>query len=248
MEYHLLNSYLKYQKDHGESFLNSLKRIPTSIKILFVITFICLVASLIFLFVDWSSIWFYIFTSLEVIMAFILYSVQERREIKYSRERYNDFIKTTRDLFDWISTFDIETKEDIELIKNRLIDDLNKRDELQRQRSEKIDKWMQTLVIPLILAIITSFISNKTDIETLMGYVFALLAFVGLIYAIVWVFRSIHGIWDNRKRDNIEYLIDDLQSIIDVVFVFRPTASIDEDKEVCDKKCALKSGDILNNN
>ena len=88
------------------------------------------------------------------------------------------------------------------------------------------------------LSIITSFISNKTDIETLMGYVFAF----------VWVFRSIHGIWDNRKRNNIEYLIDDLQSIIDVVFVFRPTASIDEDKEVCDKKCALKSGDILNNN
>ena len=181
-------------------------------------------------------------------MAFMLYYVQEKREIKYSRERYNDFLKTTYDLFAWLSTFDIKTKEDIELIKNRLIDDLNKRDELKRQRSEKIDKWMQTLIVPLILAIVTSFVSNKTDIEVLMGYVLAFLAFVGIVYAGVWVIRSVHGFWDNRKRDKIEYLIDDLQSIIDVVFIFQTSASIDEDKEVCDKKCALKSGDILNNN
>ena len=244
MEYHLLNSYLKYQNDHGESFLKSLKMLPISIKVLFVITIICLFASLICLFLDWSSIWFYLFTSMEVIMAFVLYFLQERREIKYSRERYNDFIKTTYDLFVWLSTFDIKTKEDIETIRKRLIDDLNARDELKRQRSDKIDKWMQTLVVPLILAIITSFISNKTDIETLIVYVFELLAFTGLIYAIIWIFRSIKGIWDNRKRDNIEYLIDDLQSIIDVVFVFESSIRLGIG-DVGDKTEIPKDGDQI---
>lgn len=220
MEYHLLNSYLKYQKDHSVSFTKAIKKIPWYIIVLLIFAILCLAASIISVFVAGVNEWFYAFTFAEAIIAFTLYWVQERWEIKYSREHYNDFKTAAHDLYNWLSEYSITTKEDIELIKLRLTNDMEKQDALKRQQSDKIDKWMQTLVIPLILAIITTFISNQTDIESVVGYVFSLLAIAFLVYAIVWIIRSVYGLLNSRKRNNIELFVDDLQSVIDVMFVF----------------------------
>lgn len=220
MEYHLLNSYLKYQKEHSESFTKVIKKIPWYIIVLLIFAILCLAASIVSVFVVGMNEWFYAFTFAEAIIAFTLYWVQERWEIKYSREHYNDFRTSAQDLYNWLSEYSITTKEDIELIKVRLTNDLEKQDALKRQQSDKIDKWMQTLVIPLLLAIITTFISNQTDIESVVGYVFSLLAIAFLIYAIVWIIRSVYGLLNSRKRNNIELFLDDLQSVIDVIFVF----------------------------
>jgi hypothetical protein len=105
--------------------------------------------------------------------------------------------------------------------------DLAKQDELKRQQNDKIDKWMQTLVIPLILAIITAFISDQTDIKNVIAYAFALLATLGLIYAFIWIARSVIGMLNYNKREDIQCCIDDLQSVLDVVFVFEISNVVD---------------------
>ncbi len=220
MEYHLLNSYLKYQKDHSGSFTNAIKKIPWYIIVLLILAVLCFVASIINIFAIGINEWFYILTFIEATVAFILYWVQEKWKIKYSREHYDDFRTSAHDLYNWLSEYSITTQEDIELIKSRLAHDLEKQDALKRQQSDKIDKWMQTLIIPLMLAIITTFISSQTNIEDIIGYVLGLIAIVFLIYAIIWIIRSVYGLMSSRKRNNIEIFIDDLQSVIDVMFVF----------------------------
>ena len=170
MEYYLLDNYLKFQKDNSETFFKSLKRIPLKILILLVIALIFAIASIIVLIVFGMNIWFSVFTFIEMFVAIILYFVQERWEINHSRERYDDFIEASKDLYEWLSGYSINTKEEIELIKNRLQNDLQEQDKLKGQQKDKTDKWMQTLVIPLILAIITSMISNKTDIDFILFY------------------------------------------------------------------------------
>ena len=220
MEYHLLNSYLKYQKDHSESFTKVIKRIPWYIALLLGLAILCLIASIVCVFVTGINGWFYVFTFAEAIIAFILYWAQERWEIKYSRKQYDNFRVSAQNLYNWLSEYCITTEEEIELIKARLTRDLEKQDELKKEQKNKIDKWMQTLVIPLILAIITSFISNQTNIESVLGYVFSLLAITFLVYAMIWIIRSVYGLITSRKRDNIELFIDDLQGVIDVMFVF----------------------------
>ena len=229
MEYYLLDNYLKFQKDNSETFFKSLKRIPLKILILLVIALIFVIASIIVLIVFGMNIWFSIFTFIEMFVAIILYFVQERWEINHSRERYDDFIEASKDLYEWLSEYSINTKEEIELIKNRLQNDLKEQDKLKRQQKDKTDKWMQTLVIPLILAIITSMISNQTDIDSVITYTVTLLGILALVYAIIWIVRSVTGILNNRKRNNIKYFIDDLQGVIDEIFIFSPSVSIGEE-------------------
>ena len=220
MENQLLNCYLKYQKDRNKSVVKAIRKLPMYILILLILALLCLVATLVSVFVPGMGKWFYVFTLAEAIISFVLYLVQERWEVKYSRERYTNYKQYARNLYKWLLEYSITTKEEIELIKSRLTDDLERQDELKRQQNERADKWMQTLVVPLVLAIITSFISNQPNIENAIGITVALLAIFGFVYAFIWIIRSVAGILNNRKRNNIKCFIDDLQSVIDVMFVF----------------------------
>jgi hypothetical protein len=221
MEYHLLNSYLKFQKDQRAPFHKIIKRIPIPIILFLIIAMACLVASVIILFTMGVNFWFYICSIAEAVFAFILCFAQDHWEIKHSYERYTDFKKRAQDLYNWLDQYNIRTKDEIEVIQLRLTNDLEKNEKSKRQNSEKADKWMQTLVIPMILAIVTALISNQTDIQIVISYVFSLLAVLGMIYGIVWMVRSVSGIFDDMRRSNIKLFIKDLQSVIDVKFVFK---------------------------
>lgn len=220
MEYQLLNGYLKYQKDRNKSVVKAIRKLPIHVLVLLILALLCLAATLVSIFVVRMSKWFYVFTLAEAIISFVLYLVQERWEIKYSRERYTNYKQYAHDLYKWLSEYSITTKEEVESIKSRLTDNLEKQDELKRQQNERVDKWMQTLVVPLVLAIITAFISNQSNVETAIGITVASLAIFGFVYAFIWIIRSVAGILNNRKRNNVKCLIDDLQSVIDVMFIF----------------------------
>lgn len=221
MEYHLLNSYLKFQKDQRAPIHKIIKRIPIHIVALLIIAVACLVASIVILFTMGVNLWFYICSIAEAASAFILCFVQEHWEIKHSFERYTDFRKSAEDLYNWLDQYNIRNRDEIDEIRSRLTSDLEKNEKSKKQKGEKADKWMQTLIIPIFLAIITSLISNQTDIQIVLAYALTLLVGVGMIYGIIWIMRSIFGIFDDMRYANIKLFIKDLQSVIDVKFVFK---------------------------
>lgn len=221
MEYHLLNSYLKFQKDQRAPFQKKIKRIPIHIIALLIIAVVCVVASIVILFTMGVNLWFFICSTVEAVSAFILCFAQEHWEIKHSFEQYTDFRKSAEDLYNWLDQYNIRTKDEIEEIQSRLTSDLEKNENNKKQNGEKADKWMQTLIIPVFLAIITSLISNQTDIQFVLTYALAILVGGGMIYGIVWIMRSVFGIFDSMRCSNIKLFIKDLQSVIDVKFVFK---------------------------
>ena len=221
MEYHLLNSYLKFQKDQRVAVHKIIKRIPIHFIALLIIAVACLVASIVILFTMGVNLWFFICSIVEAVSAFILCFVQEHWGIKHSFEQYKDFRKSAKDLYNWLDQYNIRNRDEIEEIRLRLISDLEKNENNKKQNGEKADKWMQTLIIPVFLAIITSLISNQTDIQFVLTYALALLVGGGMIYGIVWIMRSVFGIFDSMRCSNIKLFIKDLQSVIDVKFVFK---------------------------
>ena len=220
MELHILNSYLKYQKEHSQSFFKEIVKIPIYMLVIFALSIVLLILSVIFCFVDGLEWLFLPFSIIEFILAFIVYILQERWEINHSDRELTDYKTYCKELYRWLGDYSITSKADIELLLNRLTCKVKEHNKHKKQLGDKIDKWMQTLIIPLIIAVVTALISNKTNIEEVLAYIFYLLAVVAIIYGLIWIIRSIVGFLENQKRSKMEYFINDLRGVIDVIFLF----------------------------
>ena len=225
MEFYIFNSYLKYQKEHSPSFFRTMKKTPKYLWILLGLAGICAILGMIFSFVDNLSWLFLMFASAEIVFTFIAFVLQERWEIKHSDRELEEFITSSIELYGWLSKLSITSQGDIELLLERLSDYRDGQIEKREKQNNKIDKWMQTLIIPLILAIITALISNQADIESVLMFIFFMLAIVAMIYGLVWLVRSIVGILQTQRRNKMDYFIADLQGVLDVVFVFNHSDS-----------------------
>jgi uncharacterized membrane protein len=80
--------------------------------------------------------------------------------------------------------------------------------------------YMLIAFINSIVAIITALISNQADIESVLIFIFFMLAIVAMIYGLIWLVRSVVGILQTQRRNKLDYFITDLQGVLDVVFIF----------------------------
>ena len=220
MEFYIFNMYLKYQKEKSPSFFKRIKKSPSYLIIALILAIIFAVVAIVCMFVS-KLLWLQLISSfLYISIAFISFLLQDRWEIKHSEREMKEFEKSSLSLYKWLSQLSITSREDIDLLIDRLETYVDDQKANKKAQNEKIDKWMQTLIIPLILAIITALIANQTDIEAVFIYIFLMLAIVAIVYGLIWLFRSIVGILQSQKRNKIEYFIGDLQGVLDVVFIF----------------------------
>ena len=185
MEFYIFNSYLKYQKENSPSIFNAMKRTPISLWIILGLAVICAILGTVFSFIDGLGWLFLFFSLVEIIFTFTVFVLQERWEIKHSDMELEEFKTSSIELYNWLSNLSIASQADIELLLERLNDYREGQIEKREKQNNKIDKWMQTLIIPLILAIITALISNQADIESVLMFIFFMLAIVAMIYGLI---------------------------------------------------------------
>ena len=229
MEFYIFNSYLKYQKENSPSFFRTMKKTPKYLWILLGLAVICAISGMIFSFIENLSWLFLVFAPAEIVFTFMAFVLQERWEIKHSDREMEEFKTSSIELYNWLSNLSITSQEDIELLLERLNDYRDGQIEKREKQNNKIDKWMQTLIIPLILAIITALISNQADIESVLIFIFFMLAIVAMIYGLIWLVRSVVGILQTQRRNKLDYFITDLQGVLDVVFIFNHSNNAQED-------------------
>lgn len=220
MEFYIFDSYLRYQKENSPSFFKAIRKTPKHLWILLGLATICAILGIVFSFVDNLSWLFLLFAPAEIILTFVAFILQERWEIKHSDRELEEFKSSSVELYNWLSNLSITSQTEIELLLKRLNDYRAEQIEKREKQNDKIDKWMQTLIIPLILAIITAFISDQADIESVLMFIFFMLAIVAMIYGLIWLVRSIAGILQTQRRHKLDYFISDLQGVLDVVFIF----------------------------
>lgn len=234
MEFYIFNSYLKYQKENSPSLFRKMKKTPKYLWILLGLAVICAISGMIFSFIENLSWLFLVFAPAEIVFTFMAFVLQERWEIKHSDREMEKFKTSSIEFYNWLSNLSIKSREDIELLLERLNDYRDGQIEKREKQNNKIDKWMQTLIIPLILAIITALISNQADIESVLTFIFFMLAIVAMIYGLIWLVRSVVGILQTQRRNQLDYFITDLQGVLDVVFIFNH--SNDEQEDIVEQK------------
>ena len=234
MEFYIFNSYLKYKKENSPSIFKAMKRTPIFLWIILGLAVICSILGTVFSFIDGLAWLFFVFSLAEIIFTFTAFVLQERWEIKHSDMELEEFKTSSIELYNWLSNLSITSQADIELLLERLNDYRGGQIEKREKQNNKIDKWMQTLIIPLILAIITALISNQADIESVLIFIFFMLAIVAMIYGLIWLVRSVVGILQTQRRNKLDYFITDLQGVLDVVFIFN--RSNNEQRDIVEQK------------
>ncbi len=216
MNNYLFYSYLKWQKDNNDSSIKKLLKLPKPAIVLLILLSISCITTIILLFIQLSLS--YIALAFEFIIVVITFFYSERMLIKTSINNLESYRNYCFKLYTWICTFSVTEKEDINELMNRILESKNNLAIIKVRQLERIDRWMQVLVIPIVLAIVNNLISKQTDINQVTVYILTILALFATIYFFIYAAIAAMNIFNKKKINQYQSFADDLQGIIDVKF------------------------------
>lgn len=158
----LLNCYLKYKKEQSISLWKKIMKNSTLLSA--VIIMVLLVGSagfaVVISMIESIRIWMWIAVAVEMILCVILYILTEKYEIESSSENMENHISDCYKLAEWLGYYQISSDEAIRLLHKRLTDQIDEIKAECKVKRERRDKWLQTLMLPVMLSIISVAIAN----------------------------------------------------------------------------------------
>lgn len=238
MEKRLFNLYLKYVKKSCPNVWKQLGRIPTKLKSFLWCMVIFYVFSIASLTISnycnkfWSMIFAgasILFVILCIIFGVLLFINTEKHEIDISNQTMRDYWKHCYGVRKWFKKDFVISKRkhlnlnnDLREVKKRLDCYIKSQNELIEKRNNRIDKWIQALAIPFILAVITSVLEKSNKTIEAMSEIFSILLILAIIIGIVWVITSIAKLLKKQKIEQMKYFSEDLQGAIDCAKYAKP--------------------------
>ncbi len=228
MELLLYRSYLKYLKDNRIPVSKALKRIPKLMIVLLVALILSAISAVVFLYIEQIRQYFFVPLGVEAIVSLIVFSYAQHYEIKNSDKDIKEHKKYCESLYIWLkkSLISVEPKDIVEL-KSRMDSRLEKYAETQQRTTDIIMRFIQTLIIPVILTVLTVILNNQIDIGVILAY--GIVAIMLLCFFIVTIFGFVSFINLIRKNEyeKMNSFSKDLQSILDTQFEDGIFAKID---------------------
>ena len=171
----------------------------------------------------------------QVTLCISLFFYTENFQIKNSDIRFLVYKEYCDKILQWlIDCGIIVTKENIIELMLRVEKEIEKAEKQRAITRERIDKWIQILIIPILLAVFSAIIKAQTDLTVLFAYTFAFLIVLG---SIALAFINCYNILDffkKRKLEQLKSLYNDLQGVLDCQLenkLFSKNENINDDKE-----------------
>lgn len=231
MEKRLFNLYLKYIKEFCPTVWERLGKIPSKLKRRLWCMVIFYVASIVTLTIAkyLNEIWSLliagasiIFVILCIVFGVLLFVGTEKYEIDISDESMKDYWDYCFGVRKWFqkeflfsNRKDINVDNDLQEVKKRLDNYLETQNIAIDKKNERIDKWIQALAIPFVLAVITSVLEKNEKTVEAMSEIFSILLILAIIIGVVWVINSIVKLLKKQKLEQMKYFSEDLQGAID---------------------------------
>lgn len=150
----LFDSYRKYQKDNKQNFVKAIFKLPLGAKLLLGGLVLCLIYSLLAFFVDFCKNTYFICLISQFVLCIGLYFYTENFQIKNSDNRLLIYQEYCGEIKRWLIKIGIiVTKENITDLVSRLEKEIEKVDKQRRVTRELIEKRIQILIIPILLAV-----------------------------------------------------------------------------------------------
>lgn len=233
----LLNLYIKHMEEMDKKLWKRITSLPRKIIVQMLIALSCITLTILssaLTNVDvkisndpelWSIICTIVYV-LSAIIAVLFCAISQISIGKYEIEistktidEYWTYCYTTKnwivDLLGLKDTSEMSVVKEIGAIKDRvdayrkeLIDDAEK-------RANRMDKWVQALAVPFVLAIITAVIDKNDDIGKAVAVILAIVIIAIVLFGIVWLSNNFKSLLRKQKDEQLKLLSEDLQGIID---------------------------------
>ena len=218
MEWILYYNYRKFQKDYLGSISERLLRFPVPAVILLCLLCVNTIAVLIFALIPAIKIFTWIPVGIELICCVVLYFYTERDQVKMSYENLEDYRIYCNDIYKWLQSCSFSTKEEIQEIRRRLLTHIEKAQTDSKYKKESMDKWLQVLVIPVILVILSTLINQETDFVQAMNYASSSILIFLVVYGEIWGVRRVRYFLSECKLQQVQWFAEDLQGVLDTQF------------------------------
>ena len=152
----------------------------------------------------------------EFVFGIIFYNCSEKYQIEFCVEEYDKYKKYCFNLRKWLKQFDQHSDTDIQELHGRIQAKITRLRAEYESEKARGDRWLQTLIIPTVIAIITAIITKQESIESMFAYTFVIVALFVVIYGTIAIIKSISYFPQKRKIEQMECFSSDLQSILDL--------------------------------
>lgn len=232
METILFDSYRKYQKEQKDKFIKAIFKLPLWAQIFLAIIVICLVYSVLVVFVPCLRVAYGYCLAVEVLTCVALYFYTENFQIKTSDSRLFVYQEYCEKIKHWLDSVGVNvTPESITEIMTRTNKHIDLLEKKRKERRDRIDRWIQILIIPILLAIFSAVIKEQTDLSLLLVYAVTMIVVIASIgLAFLNVYNTI-DFFQKRKLEQMKSFAEDLQGILDCQFESKLICSKDKDDE-----------------
>ena len=179
-----------------------------------------------------------LFLILCVVFGLLLFFSTEKYEIAISDKSMNDYWQYCFGIRKWfISNFVVghpsstDVDNDISEVKKRVDSYLLEQSHIVEHRNARIDKWVQALAIPFILAIITSILDKRETIILAVSEILAILLVFATLFGIVWTIISVLKVIKRKKFEQMKRFSEDLQGALDCQKYASNTLLINNDED-----------------
>ena len=215
MENYLFYAYLNFAKNNKQTFWPKLLSFPLWVIVFFALTCISLATGFILVFFN-QSIAAGIAVLLELIFGGIFCWLSDRYRISFCIEEYVKYRKYCNALFLWMNSFEITSVEDIKNLLSRITSKIDKMKAENESSKTRLDKWLQILIIPVVIAIITAIIAKQNSLEEMISYTTIIIVLFVIVYSAMLIFREISYLPQKHRIAQMECFANDLQAILDI--------------------------------
>lgn len=213
----IFECYLRYRKEQQGSLWKKITKEPMliAITIMMALVVLAVCVAIIMSLYPLLKKWIWIPAIAEIVAGFILYILAEYYEVMKSPVIRIKHISKCYEIKDWLYVNGCSSKNDIYLLHKRLSDRVNKMKNIYKDKRDRRDKWIQTLVVPSMLTIIPIAIANHTELSEIVAIIISIFILFFCVYGLEYLSPLITQILRERRLQKMEDFVDILQDIID---------------------------------
>lgn len=219
MEQILYKNYLKYLKDNKTPLYKTLLSIPKCAAGILVALVLSGVVTFVFMCAEKLRQYIFIPLAFEVVFSIVAYFYSEHYEINNSEKYLKNYKEYCGDIYNWLQNMSISiSKDSIIEIKRRIDNKLEKMEKTKEKNINTIERIIQVIIIPFVLAMFAALIKNESDANVIVTYgvyfIFFPIALLVTLFGLFEVFSMIN----KNEFNKLKNFSDDLQGILDTQY------------------------------
>lgn len=218
MDRYLFYMYLEYLKENKLTFWPKLLKQPKVVILLMIAVVTSGIISVVISLVDISQYLSLAAVVAEFLFCVFLYIYTENYMITYSKDRTNEYKDYCKKIKNWLNSCNVKNEEKINILLDRVNVSMKELEIIDQKSQERTEKWLQTLIIPIILAIITTILSSDSGAKEMISGILTVIILFISIYSIYVAVSKLASFPNKRMYQQLKCFASDLQGVLDTQF------------------------------